>query len=228
MRLVSKSAFARERKVHPSRVTQWIRDGRVVLTAGGQVDADASHARLDNTLDPTKGVRTDGNVTSSSPGNVNRSESGATPVAPPGMASGGLPATPADLLQGGEPAPTTPSSSTESNRPPKEEQVDWDARRRKDRADAQLAEMKALQVAGALTSVAEVQRERMETARQVRNAMLAIPDRLAPVLDPANPARAHKLLTDEISKALRELRSGLEQRAAAAAAGADEREPALL
>jgi phage terminase Nu1 subunit (DNA packaging protein) len=227
MRLVSKSAFARERKVHPSRVTQWIRDGRVVLTAGGRVDADASHARLDNTLDPTKGVRTDGNVTSSSPALNTSAEQHA-----PGAAamSAAAPVAGTDLLHDAEPSATSAgsTSSTESSRPPKEEQVDWDARRRKDRADAQLAEMKALQVAGALTSVAEVQRERMETARQVRNAMLAIPDRLAPVLDPANPARAHKLLTDEISKALRELRSGLEQRAAAAAAGADEREPALL
>lgn len=205
MRAISKAAFARERRVHPSRVTQWIRDGRVVVTIDGRVDADESHARLDGTLDPTKGVRTDGNVTSTSPATNTLPES----VARPGAATSAAPAGQPDLL--GTPAPSSSSSAT------RDDQVDWDARKRRDRAEAQLSEMKALKEAGALTSTAAVQKEAVETARQVRNAMLAIPDRLAPVLDPANPARAHKLMTEEIQKALRELRAGLEQRAAAAA-----------
>lgn len=219
MRAITKAAFARERKVHASRVTQWIRDGRVVVLIDGSVDADESHARLDNTLDLTKGVRGVGNVTSSSP------QTNTSAMAPaPGAAVSAAPGMPAgDLLQGTESAAADRAPSSSSSR---DDQVDWEARKRKDRADAQLAEMKALKEAGALTSTAAVQKEAMEVARQVRNSMLAIADRIAPVLDPANPARAHKLLTDEIQKALRELRVGLEQRAAAAS-GAVERELAL-
>lgn len=200
IRAITKAEFARERKVHPSRVTQWIRDGRVVLTDAGKVDADASHARLDGTLDLTKGVRREGNITSAAPAEQDTREAN-------GVRAEG-------------------AAAAKPRAPGPDDQVDWEARKRKDRADAQLAEMKALQQAGALTPTAAVQKEAMEVARQVRNAMLAIPDRIAPVLDPANPSRAHKLLTEEIHKALRELRSGLEQRAAAAA-GADERELAL-
>jgi phage terminase Nu1 subunit (DNA packaging protein) len=203
IRAITKAEFARERKVHPSRVTQWIRDGRVVVTAGGKVDADTSHARLDGTLDLTKGVRREGNVTSTAPAEQDTRSA---------QHDDGVRAEVAAVAKPRAPGP--------------DDQVDWEARKRKDRADAQLAEMKALQQAGALTPTAAVQKEAMEVARQVRNAMLAIPDRIAPVLDPANPSRAHKLLTEEIHKALRELRSGLEQRAAAAA-GADERELAL-
>src|SRR6185436_14647859 len=102
----------------------------------------------------------------------------------------------------------------------------WESRSRREKAEAQISEMKALREAGALTSAAAVRKEAADTARRLRNAMLAIPDKIAPVLDPGNPGRAHKLMTDEITKALSEFRAELEQRAAAAA-GADERELAL-
>jgi hypothetical protein len=219
MRLISKSAFAKERKVHPSRVTQWIRDGRVTLAVDGRVDADASHARLDNVLDPTKGVRQDGNVTSISPG-LPAQGSGANPRPSEPNGAGGetnAPQSGTSAPQSGTSAPQSGTSAASGETRQREEQVDWDARRRKDRADAQLAEMKALREAGALTSTAAVQKQAMGTARQVRNAMLSIPDRLAQVLDPANPQRAHKLLTDEIAKALRELRTALEDEAEDAA-----------
>jgi hypothetical protein len=87
------------------------------------------------------------------------------------------------------------------------------------RAEAQLKEMQALERAGELIVADDVERENEEIARAVRNAMLAIPDRLAQALDPANPERARKLLDNEIKKALRGLESKLDQRAAATTEG---------
>lgn len=215
MRPGSVTDLARERNVSRTRVYQWLEEKRFERLPDGKIDLDDAHARLDASLDQTKGVRRDGNITSAAPS----TDTSATAAAP-GAATSAAPASPQpDLLQGAIAAVPSATSA-------RDDQVDWEARKRKDRADAQLAEMKALKEAGALTSTAAVQKEAMEVARQVRNSMLAIADRIAPVLDPANPARAHKLLTDEIQKALRELRAGLEQRAAATP-GAVERELAL-
>jgi len=200
MRPLTKTEFAKERKVSRARVYQWIDDGRVLVLDDGEIDADDAHARLNASLDQTKGVRAGGNVTSSAP-------------------TGG---------QGQIPLPAPDKPEEPAARAPKDTGlVDWESRARKDKADAQLAEMKVLREAGALVPAAGVKKTAVETARQIRNRMLAIPDEIAQVLDPANPARAHKLLTDKIQKALREFTSELEQRAAAAA-GIDERETALL
>lgn len=190
--------FARQRGVHPSRVSQWKRQGRLILDADGGIDADASHAALNATLDSAKGWRGGANVTST-----------IALMASPGPS---------------EQQELAPQVGQKGARAPTEYELD---KHREQKAVASLAEMKLLREAGALVPAAGVKKAAAETARHLRNMMLAIPDRIAPVVDPANPARAHKLMTDEIQKALRELSSELEQRAAAAA-GADERVPALL
>jgi phage terminase Nu1 subunit (DNA packaging protein) len=185
--------FAAQRGVHPSRVSQWKRQGRLVLNADGRIDVEASHAKLNASLDKAKGERRDGNITSSAP-------------APAVGVTGELNA-----------AGGNGKAQDEQVVSPKDDSGYWQHKARREKAEAELAELKALQAAGALVSAAGVKRERAETARKVRNAMLAIPDRIAPVVDPANPARAHKLMTDEIQKGLRELSTELEERAAAAA-----------
>jgi hypothetical protein len=197
MRLISKAEFARERGVHPSRVSQWLRDGRVVATAEGKIDADVAHEKLGGQLDQAKGIRRDGNVTSTGPA--------------AGAASG------KDLVdQAGDRKP-------DGGRPRDEEESGyWEHKTRSAKADAQLKEMQVMERAGVLTSAAGVAAEARESMRAVRNALLAIPDRLAPVLDPASPSRAHKLLTDELQKVIRELSDRLAQRAAEAPAA---REP---
>lgn len=197
MRLVTKAEFARERDVHPSRVSQWLRDGRISETEDGKIDADAAHERLGGTLDQTKGVRRDGNVTSSGPKG--------------------------DLLAGQE------AKTGDRDDPAGTARDDtdyWAHKARREKAEASLAEMKAMQAAGALVPAAAVRKEFAEIGRTTRNAMLAIADRVSPVLDPGNPARAHKLLTDEIARALRDLSARLEQRAAADS-GAAEPAPTL-
>jgi hypothetical protein len=143
----------------------------------------------------------------------------------------------------------TPPAETVARGPGKDDPFGYQqARARREEIERALKQLDLLERRGALVRASEVEKAAAETARQVRNAMLAIPDRLAPVLDPANPGRAHKLLTDEIGKALRELSAALDESArraerdarnashderaaidrAAAPAGADERELALL
>lgn len=217
MRLISKSEFAKERGVSAGRVSQWLHDGRIAETEG-KIDADQAHANLDAALDRTKGMRRDGNITSN--GN-----NAAAPIAPPGI-----------ILAEGALEERKPEGQTQTEILPLGEDVGatavkdgardtsgyWEHKAKREKFEAELAEMKYLATAGALVHAPSVRKEAMETARSVRNAMLAIPDRIASVLDPANPARAHKLLTGEIQQVLRELSFGLEQRSAAPA-GSGER-----
>jgi len=194
--------FAAQRGVHPSRVSQWKRQGRLVLNADGKIDAEASHTKLNASLDKAKGERRDGNITSSAP-------------AP-------APAMPSESAVGGN-----GKVPDEQGLSPRDDSGYWQHKARREKAEAQLAEMKALREAGALTAVAGVRKEWTGLGRKLRNDLQAIADRTAQVLDPTNPGRAHKLLTDEINRILNELRIGLEERAAAPA-GADEPEEALL
>lgn len=195
---MSGKEFAAHRGVDPSRVSQWKKAGRLVMDADGKIDAAASDAKLNGSLDQAKGERRTGNITSHT-------------SAPP-SATGELP-----LTQ--RPEEGAPSSRDDSGY--------WEHKAKREKYEAQMAEMKALQQAGALVSAAALRKALNELGRMQRNALQAIPDRNAAVLDPANPARAHKLLTDDINRVLRELSAGLEQ-LGAAAAGVEQREAAVL
>ena len=91
----------------------------------------------------------------------------------------------------------------------------WESKARRERAEASLSEMKALEAAGALVSAAGVDEEIYEMGRALRNAMFAVPDRVSSALMPGDPAKAHKILTDEIARALREFDAWLERHAPA-------------
>ena len=194
---------------------QWIDDGRVKRIIGGpsdgKIDADASHEALGALLDQAKGIRRDGNITSDGP------------VTPAASNSGELPLGERKDAEGDAPGGERPSGSAPTS---KEDTGYWAHKAKSEEYGALLRQAQYLKEAGALTSTHGVRREGMETARSLRNAMMALPDRIAPVLDPANPARAHKLLTDEIRKALREFSDRMAERAAAA--GAEECEASLV
>lgn len=211
MRPLSKTEFAKERGVSRTRVYQWIDDGRIVALEDGSIDADDAHARLNANLDQAKGIRRDGNVTSSGPEIATAPPSSQLPLEPDSSRQA-APAADDDRDAQGEreaaPAPK-PGSRDESGY--------WEHKARREKAEAHLSEMKALQAAGALTPALAVGREARETGRMLRNALLAIPDRIAPVLDPSSPSRAHKLLTDELQRVIRELTGRLDERAAGAA-----------
>lgn len=210
MRPVTKAAFAKERNLSRARIYQLIGDGRIPVIVGGEhdgkIDADDAHARLGELLDQTKGIRRDGNITSSAPAAANQAPSGPDPELP--------------LSEPGRDPDRTGSTLS------KNDTSYWEHKAKQQEYDALLTQARYLKEAGSLTSAAGVRKEALETARTLRNAMLAIPDRIASVLDPANPARAHKLLTEEIRKALREFSDRMAERAAAA--GSEQSEPALV
>jgi len=209
MRLIRGKEFAAERGVHQSRVSQWRRQKRLVLSEDGRlIDADASHAQLNAQLDQSKGTRSNGNFTANS---IVVGVAGAVPPQP-----------------GDTPAPEQPAGDLADRLAgQKEDSGYWIHKARREKAEAELSELKALQAVGAVVPAAGVKKVAAEIGRKFRDALLAQPDDLAQVLDPANPGRAHRLLKNYNENILRELRIELEQRAAAAA-GADEREPALL
>lgn len=74
---------------------------------------------------------------------------------------------------------------------------------------AELARMEAEQRAGELVAAADVRAAAFATARAVRDALLALPNRMAPQLAATADAReVHRLLTAEITLALRSLADG--------------------
>jgi len=206
MKPLTKTEFAKERGVSRTRVYQWIEDGRIATLQDGRIDADEAHARLNERLDQVKGVRRDGNITSSGPGG------------PAGAPQGELPVDSGASAADGASKPADPSTKGAAS---KEESGYWGHRTESEKYEALQKKMRALQTAGVLTSAPAVRKEAAETARRVRNALLAIPDRVASVLDPGNPARAYKLLTGEITRVLGELTGQLHERAQRTLDGGD-------
>lgn len=80
------------------------------------------------------------------------------------------------------------------------------SRERKEHYAAELARLQALQGRKELLPADEVKREAFALGRAIRDGMMGIPDRLAPLLAATMDAReAHRLLSEEIRVALRSL-----------------------
>lgn len=75
--------------------------------------------------------------------------------------------------------------------------------------DARLAQLEFQRKSGELVPVAEVKAQAFALARSVRDGLMGIPDRLAPMLAATQDARqVHHLLSEEIRVALRVLADG--------------------
>lgn len=84
-----------------------------------------------------------------------------------------------------------------------------ESRARREHYQAEQAKMAALQGRGELVPAAEVRREAFALARAVRDALMGLPDRVAPMLAAtADAAQCHRLLSEEIRVALRGLADG--------------------
>ena len=84
-----------------------------------------------------------------------------------------------------------------------------ESRARREHYQAEQAKLAALQGRGELVPVAEVKAQAFALARAVRDALMGIPDRLAPMLAATQDARqVHHLLSEEIRVALRVLADG--------------------
>jgi len=83
------------------------------------------------------------------------------------------------------------------------------SRGRREHYAAELARLEVLQRRGELLPAAEVRAEAFALARAVRDALLGLPDRLAPMLAATqDAAQCHRLLAEEIRVALRGLADG--------------------
>jgi hypothetical protein len=75
--------------------------------------------------------------------------------------------------------------------------------------DAKLAELEYKTKSGELVPVADVKAQAFTLARAVRDGLLALPDRVAPMLAATqDAAQVHRLLSEEIRVALRGLSDG--------------------
>lgn len=81
-----------------------------------------------------------------------------------------------------------------------------DAQRRKELASAALKELEVRKRSGELIEVDLVERTLFNRARQTRDALLSLADRLAGILAPVtDQSKVHELLTNEIHQALESL-----------------------
>ena len=83
------------------------------------------------------------------------------------------------------------------------------SRERKEHYNAEIARLAALKDRGDLVPTADVKREAFTLGRQIRDNVMGIPDRVAPLLAAAQDSReVHRMLTDELRTALRVLADG--------------------
>jgi hypothetical protein len=83
------------------------------------------------------------------------------------------------------------------------------SRERKEHYNAEIARLAALKDRGDLVPTADVKREAFALGRQIRDNVMGIPDRVAPLLAAAQDSReVHRMLTDELRTALRVLADG--------------------
>ena len=95
----------------------------------------------------------------------------------------------------------------------------WKYREQREAAEAQLKEIELEQALGNLIDADDARRVEFETARAVRDALLSLPDRLAPLLAAATSAdECHRLLDVEIRAALTQVAERLTQQTEEAAA----------
>lgn len=82
----------------------------------------------------------------------------------------------------------------------------WDERANHERLKARLAELEIAQLEGKLLEAKQVELQVFEAYRLVRDALLTVPDRIAPKLaGDTDAASVHRIMTAEIRQALNEL-----------------------
>ena len=184
--LVRKGEFAKAKGVTPAAVTHAIRSGRLngaLVTENGKqlIDLERGLALWDERTLRNNNAK------------VGTAED-ATPVHP---APAAVHPTPAQLRAYIEALPE--DAIPDLN----------ESRARREHYQAEQAKLAALQGRGELVPVAEVKAQAFALARGVRDGLMGIPDRLAPMLAATQDARqVHHLLSEEIRVALRVLADG--------------------
>ena len=112
-----------------------------------------------------------------------------------------------DVLTGGAAHLSKRSKATDPPTEPGETLTYAEARAQHERFKSRLAELELATIEGKLVNSDEVKRESFRTARQVRDSLLNLPDRLAAELAAeTNQFKVHQRLVKEIRRALEELK----------------------
>lgn len=185
-RFLSRTEFARLRGCTPQYVTKLGHLGRLVMDARGKlIDVDATLALLDCTDDPARGGDRFGKAVGAStpPASPERDSEAAAALPAPAPASAERPAAPVGLETSYKLAAT-----------------------RERLAKARTAELDLAEKAGSLVRRDEVEAAVFGLARQAKEALDAIADRLSTQLAAeSDPVRVHALITADVRKVMQQL-----------------------
>jgi len=200
---VTQAEYARLRQLSRQRVHQLVKDGRIPLDPQGLVIVDQADANLAQMLDQRRANR-ERQIAFAETGPTNPAS-----VPPEGV----LPEKAASVETSGRPA------QGDANQPPQQANAAtdyWEHKARRERVEADRAELLYRKTVGELVDADEVARSRRETGYKVASSLLQIPAKVAPAISPQDPQRAVRLLTEEIHRVLNELAGDLDQSAGAA------------
>lgn len=196
MTLVRKVEFAKAKGVTPAAVTCAIRSGRLsgaVVTENGRelIDLELGMELWDRNTARNNNAKV-GAADAPRPGPAQRRRTPPVAVAAPAAAP------PMDQLR------AYIEALPEDSIPDLNE-----SRARREHYQAEKAKLEALQGRGELVPVAEVRAEAFSLGRSIRESIMAIPARLAPMLaGTADTRQCHHLLEQELRIALRVLSDG--------------------
>lgn len=82
----------------------------------------------------------------------------------------------------------------------------WESKARREKAEATMAELRALELAGKLVSVERVRAASMRMSRMLRDSLLAIPPKIAPTLATESDSHAiEQALSEALRRALNDI-----------------------
>ncbi len=182
-------ACAKVLGISHGRLAALVSEKRVPRNTDGSFDVEAVRAAFERTKDPAQRSRMKGSAGSVPEMQARTNEDAPVVAAPPAVSP-----VQADTLELVEP------------QEPEELPVDagYNAvKTQHERVRLQLAEIELAQRHRRLIAVEDVEKQARETAHQVREGMLAIPDRVASLVAAENDAgKVHDILAGEIRKAL--------------------------
>ena len=196
--------YAKHRGISKMRVSQYIAQGKISATKigrGYEIDPEVADRELAGSIDQRSRNATPPPSPPPKPKPVAIDKPLIEPEQPP-----------APL-----PEPARPARPAKPSKPPREPIAQpmqggptyAEAQRAREVYRAERERLKLLQEKGELVSAADVKSAAFQTARTVRDALMALPDRLSAQLAATTDARlCHNLLTEELRVALRSIADG--------------------
>ncbi|MCU0973792.1 MAG: hypothetical protein MUF80_07545 [Burkholderiales bacterium] len=211
---MSQADYARLRNISRQRVHALVREGRVAVDDDGLVDVEASDAMLDATLDRSKAQRNrqiasaaaQPGLGGSAPGQAVR-EPVANDAQPSLIGDADAVASGHQAGEGhrGHAAPQTGDVQSTNSAADY-----WEHKARRERIEADRAELALAKQRGELADVAEVRRLQREVYAKAATSIMQIPARIAPVCVALDAAAIEKLMHDEIERVLLSVAQNLE------------------